>query len=244
MLFDDPEWEHEYPASHLGEAEFRDLSARLLFGDESQTVREKRQASPRFNSPRCPWLIDSFQTSINAGSGRQRGLPHGCQVSAEALRAWQRLAHTFQAKQHFAFLDLSYPGFVSGSVAKDCMPIRIFDEVEIPLLVAATYGKMLGLYGERVGYLCLSLPTAEAAARSEQQMKLLARAETGAQPRFGARLVSNILGTPRLKAQWEEDIKRLAEDLADRRKKLKIELLRGNSEHDWDFVTSQAGMFL
>ncbi|RAQ62606.1 hypothetical protein COH20_008370 [Aspergillus flavus] len=294
MLFDDPEWEHEYPASHLGEAEFRDLSARLLFGDESQTALggsgachmgarflrkhyEPYKSDPERNVyiPAESWVnhpnvfhdagfktidlpyysssthsfdFDSFNEALIKAPSQSiivlqvcGNNPTGCDPSTEQ---WQRLAHTFQAKQHFAFLDLSYPGFVSGSVAKDCMPIRIFDEVEIPLLVAATYGKMLGLYGERVGYLCLSLPTAEAAARSEQQMKLLARAETGAQPRFGARLVSNILGTPRLKAQWEEDIKRLAEDLADRRKKLKIELLRGNSEHDWDFVTSQAGMFL
>ena len=42
MLFDDPKWEHEYPASHLGEAQFRDMSARLLFGETSQMIREKK----------------------------------------------------------------------------------------------------------------------------------------------------------------------------------------------------------
>ena len=45
MLFDNPAWEHEYPSSHLGEAPFRDLSARLLFGDDSPIVQEKRLAS-------------------------------------------------------------------------------------------------------------------------------------------------------------------------------------------------------
>lgn len=42
MLIDDPNWEHEYPTSHLGEARFRDLSARLLFGDDNQIISEKR----------------------------------------------------------------------------------------------------------------------------------------------------------------------------------------------------------
>jgi aspartate aminotransferase len=42
MLFDDPEWEHEYPSSHLGESPFRDASTRLLFGENSQLIREKR----------------------------------------------------------------------------------------------------------------------------------------------------------------------------------------------------------
>lgn len=43
MMADDPEWEHEYPSSHLGEAAFRDLSARLLFGEDSIVLKENRQ---------------------------------------------------------------------------------------------------------------------------------------------------------------------------------------------------------
>lgn len=42
MMFDDPNWEHEYPSSHLGEAAFRDLSACLLFGETSQIIKERR----------------------------------------------------------------------------------------------------------------------------------------------------------------------------------------------------------
>lgn len=167
--------------------------------------------------------------------------PTGCDPS---LEEWQRLAQTFLARQYFAFLDLSYPGFVSGSVAEDCAPIRLFAEAGIPLLVAATYGKAFGLYGERVGHLCVPLPTAEAAARVEKQMKLLARAETGAQPRFGAKLVTNILGSPRLRVQWEEDLRGMAQDLAGRREVLKRELLKQNAPGDWSFVTDQTGMFL
>ncbi|KAI9039798.1 cystathionine gamma-synthase [Aspergillus affinis] len=216
MLFDDPEWEHEYPPSHLGEVEFRDWSARLLFGDESQTVREKRLASMQ----------------ALGGSG-------ACHMGARFLR------RHYEPYESDPERNAYIPAESWGEPCRGLRDLQTCAVVsEFLLLVAATYGKALGLYGERVGYLCVSLPTAEAAARSEQQMKLLARAETGAQPRFGARLVSNILGNPRLKIQWEEDIKRLAEDLADRRKKLKVELLRGNSHDEWDFVTRQAGMFL
>ncbi|KAF2184927.1 PLP-dependent transferase [Zopfia rhizophila CBS 207.26] len=246
MLFDDQEWEHEYPASHLGEAPFRDMSARLLFGETSQTIRGKRQATifPSIHAFDFNGLNESL-TRIPPQSivvlqvcGNN---PTGCDPSAEE---WQRLAQTFQAKQHFAFLDLSYPGFVSGSVAEDCAPIRLIAEAGTPFLLAATYGKAFGLYGERVGHLCVPLPTAQAAARAEQQMKLLAREETGAQPRFGARLVANILGNPRLRMVWEEDLRGLAQDLAGRREALKRELLKQNVPGDWSFVTSQAGMFL
>jgi aspartate aminotransferase len=167
--------------------------------------------------------------------------PTGCDPSVEA---WSLLAQTFQTKQHFAFLDLSYPGFLSGNVEEDCMPIRLFVEAGIPLMLAVTYGKAFGLYGERVGHLCLPLPSAQAAVRAEQQMKLLARAETGAQPRFGAKLVANILENPHLKTAWEEDLRGMAKDLAERRDSLQKELIRHNSEGDWGFVTKQTGMFL
>lgn len=56
MLFDDPEWEHEYPASHLGETQFRDGSTRLLFGENSKIIREKRQATTLQHEK--PGLID------------------------------------------------------------------------------------------------------------------------------------------------------------------------------------------
>lgn len=48
MVFDDPEWEHEYPASHLGEAKFRDLSARLIFGDCSQLIQDQKYVSEQY----------------------------------------------------------------------------------------------------------------------------------------------------------------------------------------------------
>jgi aspartate aminotransferase len=167
--------------------------------------------------------------------------PTGCDPSPEE---WQQVAQTFKAMQHFAFLDLSYPGFVTGNVADDCAPIRLFVNSGIPLLVAVTYGKSFGLYGERVGHLCVPMPTKESAVRADQQMKLLARAETGAQPRFGAKLVSIILGDASLKRVWEEDLRGLAQDLMDRRKTLKSELLKHDALRDWSFVTNQTGMFL
>ncbi|KAF4629851.1 hypothetical protein G7Y89_g8285 [Cudoniella acicularis] len=304
MLFNDPKWEHEYPSSHLGETEFRDLSARLLFGESSGIINENRLASmqtvgasgachmgamflrahyetykskpsgnvyipaqtwvnhpnlfhavgfetvslPYYDASAHVFAFNSFNEAIQQIPTQSIVVlqvcgnnPTGCDPSVEE---WERLAHTFKSKQHFAFLDLSYPGFVSGSVAQDCAPIRLFADANIPLLLATTYGKSFGLYGERVGHLCMPLPSAEIAARVEQQMKLLARAETGAQPRFGAKLVTNILGNPWLKDIWEENLKAMALDLARRRERLEEALIERDTPGDWSFVTTQVGMFL
>ncbi|KAI4192045.1 MAG: hypothetical protein LQ346_004514, partial [Caloplaca aetnensis] len=41
-LFDDPTWNHEYPPSHLGTAGFREETAKLIFGEGAEVVREGR----------------------------------------------------------------------------------------------------------------------------------------------------------------------------------------------------------
>ena len=154
------------------------------------------------------------------------------------------MAETFVAQKHFAFLDVSYMGFVTGDADRDCEPIRKFVDAGIPLLVAATYGKAFGLYGERVGHLCVTAPNAEVALRIEKQMKLLARAETGAMPRFGALIVSTILADAELKRVWQADLREIARQLRERRVKLKYALEEMGASGDWSFATEQKGMFL
>ena len=154
------------------------------------------------------------------------------------------MAETFVARNHFAFLDVSYMGFVTGDADQDCEPIRKLADAGIPLLVAATYGKAFGLYGERVGHLCITAPDAEVALRIEKQMKLLARAETGAMPRFGALIVSTILVDAELRRMWRVDLRDIARQLRERRVRLKQALEGIGASGDWSFVTEQKGMFL
>ena len=135
-------------------------------------------------------------------------------------------------------------GFVTGDAEEDCEPIRKFVEAGIPLLVAATYGKAFGLYGERVGHLCVTAPNSEVASRIEKQMKLMARAETGAMPRFGALIVSTILGDAELQMAWEANLQEIARQLRDRRAMLKQTLEEMGAPGDWKFITEQKGMFL
>lgn len=166
--------------------------------------------------------------------------PTGCDLTSSE---WSDLTGIFTERSHFAFLDVAYIGFVTGDAEIDCVPIRLFAERGVPLLVAATYGKCFGLYGERVGHLCITAPDAQIATRMEDQMKLLARAETGAQPRFGARIVSMILGDKILKEQWKKDLTGIAQQLVERRLKLEQALKKLDPSQDWLFLVEQKGMF-
>ncbi len=51
------------------------------------------------------------------------------------------------------FFDSAYQGFASGDLDRDAWPIRYFVEQGFQMLVAQSFAKNLGLYGERVGAL-------------------------------------------------------------------------------------------
>ena len=166
--------------------------------------------------------------------------PTGCDPTTTQ---WHQLARTFKIRNHFAYFDAAYLGFVSGCAHTDFESIRIFADAGIPLLIAATYGKAFGLYGERVGFLSIVAPSEEVGKRIETQMKLLARAETGAMPAFGARIVEIILGDGGLKRIWEGEVKGVSEELRERRRLLRVALERMGTSGKWTFLTDQVGMF-
>lgn len=166
--------------------------------------------------------------------------PTGCDLTEDD---WESLAILMKKRRLVAFLDVAYQGFVSGDVQRDVYGVRCFARHDIPLIVAATYGKAFGLYGERVGHLCMTTPNEITTNRLENQMKFLARAETGAQPRFGALIVSTILEDETLRRVWEWDLGVISQKLTARRKMLRAELER-RSKGNWSYVEEQKGMFL
>ncbi len=84
------------------------------------------------------------------------------------------------------------------------------------------------------------------AEKIEAWMKVLARAETGAMPAFGAKIVETVLqdrGDRGLRQVWEEDVRGMAGELKARRRRLR-ELLEGRGTPGlWSFLEEQKGMF-
>ena len=98
-----------------------------------------------------------------------------------------------------------------------------------------------------MGFLAVVAPPdpqgGEIARKIEGQMKVMARAETGAQPAFGAKIVEMILSDEGLRRVWEEDVCGMAEDLHARRLRLRELLKEKHTPGEWDFLAEQKGMF-
>jgi len=160
---------------------------------------------------------------------------------------WKAIAEVMRAKKHFPFFDTAYQGFASGSLAKDAWAINYFVEQGFELLIAQSYAKNFGLYGERAGcFHFVTSPSAEAAAtttRVASQLAILQRSEISNPPAYGARIASLVLNDPKLFAQWEEDLRTMSGRIIEMRKAVRSKLEQLGTPGTWNHITDQIGMF-
>src|SRR5690554_833363 len=102
--------------------------------------------------------------------------------------------------------DNAYQGFASGDLVQDGRAIHMFVEDGHNILLAQSFAKNFGLYGQRVGLASIVCRDPEMAAAVESQMKILARSQYSNPPLHGARIVAEICNDPGLYQMWEQEI--------------------------------------
>ncbi|KAK4498344.1 hypothetical protein PRZ48_011002 [Zasmidium cellare] len=158
---------------------------------------------------------------------------------------WRQIASVMRERHHLPFFDSAYQGFASGDLDADAWAIRHFASLDFPaLLVAQSYAKNFGLYGERTGCLHVVTQEAELAGRIGSQMEKLQRVNISTPPAYGARIASTILNSPALFAEWQSDLKTMSGRIVEMRKALRSLLENGKGgEGKWKHLTEQTGMF-
>jgi len=156
---------------------------------------------------------------------------------------WKELSALVKERKLYAFFDMAYQGFASGDVDADAFAVRQFLEDGHNICLAQSYAKNMGLYGERAGAFTVVCQDKEEASRVNSQIKILIRPMYSNPPIHGARIVSEILSNPDLRAEWLLDVKGMADRIISMRTRLKEGLKREGSTHDWEHITDQIGMF-
>jgi len=138
---------------------------------------------------------------------------------------------------------MAYQGFASGNPDTDAYALRCFvSDGHLPM-VAQSYAKNFGLYGERVGALSIVCKDAEERARVESRLKIVIRPMYSNPPIHGARIVSTVLQDVGLEKLWLSEVQLMARRIISMRSALKNELANLGSNHNWDHITNQIGMF-
>jgi len=110
------------------------------------------------------------------------------------------------------------------------------------MLVAQSYAKNFGMYGERVGcFHIVCKPQTSESVRS--QLKLVARPMYSNPPTYGARVVTTVLKDPELYAEWKQNLQTMSGRIKQVRELLYKELKDLGTPGDWSHILNQIGMF-
>ncbi len=165
--------------------------------------------------------------------------PTGCDLETTQ---WAQVVETVKSGGLVAFLDMAYQGFGDG-IEEDGAVVRQFLDAGIDFFVATSFSKSFSLYGERVGALSAVCANADEAARVLSQLKIVVRTNYSNPPTHGAQIVTTVLTTPALRAQWEQELAAMRQRIREMRLALVQGLRAAGVTQDLDYITRQKGMF-
>ena len=156
---------------------------------------------------------------------------------------WARIADVCAKQRLYPFFDTAYQGFTSGSLDNDAYGLRLFIERGFEMVIAQSFAKIMGLYGERTGALHFVCANKESAARVMSQAKIIVRSNYSSPPKHGARVAAAILNDPSNRQQWLDELVTVCKRMNDMRAALRGALEKKGVKGDWSHITTQIGMF-
>ncbi len=182
-------------------------------------------------------------------AGVQRGdvvLLHGCCHNPTGANLspvqWQAVADLLLEKGATAWIDIAYQGFGDGLDA-DAYGTRLLARQLPELLIAASCSKNFGVYRERAGILMAISGKGADTGVVQGNLNSLNRVNYSFPPDHGARLVSTVLHSDDLRAEWAEELEAVRTSMLGLRTQLAEELRRLTNSDRYDFIARHRGMF-
>ncbi len=155
---------------------------------------------------------------------------------------WDKLLAVVKEHELITFMDIAYQGF-GEDLDSDAYAIRKAVELDLPVFVSNSYSKNLSLYGERAGGLSIVCPTPDERVRVFGQLKLIVRKIYSNPPSHGGHVVDIVMNDAQLYEQWVGELYAMRDRIKAMRFKLKSVLEAKLPGHNWDYLTTQKGMF-
>jgi aspartate aminotransferase, mitochondrial len=166
--------------------------------------------------------------------------PTGCDPTDPE---WQEVLEVIGRKRQLIFFDSAYQGFASGDAEADAKTLRRVFDAGYPMLLAQSFAKNFGLYGERCGTLSVVCQDATQRQVVMSQLKCIIRPMYSSPPKHGSSIVRTILSDTSLTKQYYEECAKMADRIQTMRTRLVEALKDAGSTHDWSHISKQIGMF-
>jgi aspartate/tyrosine/aromatic aminotransferase len=105
---------------------------------------------------------------------------------------WREILEIVKARKLLTVFDNAYQGFVSGDPIEDAFSVRLFVEAGLEMIVACSFAKNFGLYGERTGALHMVVNSPEEIPKVASQLRVCSRVLYSTCPSYGARIVATV----------------------------------------------------
>jgi len=217
---------------------------RPIFVDSGLEVRGYRY----FDKNTVGLDFEGLKADLRAAPEGSIVLLHACAHNPTGIdptqAQWSEISDIVKERKLFPFFDMAYQGFASGDFARDAYAVRHFVSQGHQIALSQSFAKNMGLYGERVGVFSLTVADAAEKVRVDSQLKILIRPLYSNPPVHGALIANTILGDKGLYAQWEGEVKGMADRIISMREKLYDTLTHSlKTPGEWGHIKNQIGMF-
>ena len=201
---------------------------------------------PYYDAPKRGINFDGMLARLNSAEAGTIVVLHACCHNPTGYDIdpiqWDQVVASVKARNLTAFLDMAYQGFGFG-IQEDGAGIQKFVDAGLSFLVSTSFSKSFSLYGERVGALSVLCESKDEAAKVLSQLKIAIRTNYSNPPIHGGSVVATVLGTPELRAQWEQELAEMRDRIKVMRQTLVDGLKAAGVQADMSFITKQIGMF-
>jgi len=156
---------------------------------------------------------------------------------------WKQVMELCVRKRLIPYFDMAYQGFASGNLSTDNWAVRLFADNDIPIFVGTSFAKNMGLYGTRTGTLSIVCDNAKESTNVQSQLNKVARNTWSSPPLHGCQIADLVLRTPEIRTQWDADLLHMSGRIRQMREIFVKKLYAAGSQHDWDHILTQIGMF-
>jgi len=156
---------------------------------------------------------------------------------------WKQIAIVMKKHKLIPFFDIAYQGFATGDLDRDAFAIRYFEKEGFEFVVAQSFAKNMGLYGERAGCVTIVCQDAKLVSACQSQLEAVIRPMYSNPPRYGAEIVKRILVSNDNFKLWQEDMTYMSGRIIHMRKLLREHLEKLKTPGAWNHITDQIGMF-
>jgi aspartate/tyrosine/aromatic aminotransferase len=159
-----------------------------------------------------------------------------------SIEQWRMLSKLIQQQQLIPFFDVAYQGF-GNALDQDVEAVRLFAQEGHEMLIAYSFAKNMGLYGERAGFFTILTSNPEATFKSASQIRMFIRGNYSSPPLHAARIVTTILKNSELRLEWEDELKNMRDRINEMHQAFVATLLVKSKHIDFSYMRKQQGLF-